>query len=246
MLDRALWAVGIVAEGRPSMGFVIVTTIVLLGIVLVMSAYLMVLRAYINFRARYRARRGALYAPGIELVLMEEPYEAIRDALRPRRWGDGDIVQEVIVDSMRHLQGAPFELLRRAAVEFGFIGENLRALRSWDRHRRGHAMERLGLLRDRQAVPHILALLSAETLDMKLVALRALAAIGDHETLPHFLAAAERMPPGLLPRTASMMLEFGAPGRDAVRELLNHRSGDFPAASVPDLLRELSQDWGGS
>lgn len=246
MLDRVIQAVGVVAEGRPSMAFVIVATIVLLWIVLAMSAYLLVLRAWICVRGRYRDRRAALYRPAIELVLEEAPYEAVRDALRPRRWGDADIVQEVIVESIRHLQGEPFEVLRRAARELGFIADNLRALGAWDRHRRGHAMERLGFLRARKAQSRIVELLHAEEMDMKLVALRALAAIGDPGVLTHFVTAASRMPPGLLPRTASMMLEFGAPGRDAVRELLNRRSGDFPVSSVPDILHELAQDWEGA
>lgn len=244
MLERVLHAVVVVAEGRPSMAFVIVATIVLLMIVLAMSVYLLVLRAWIRLRTRYRAGRAALYRPAIELVLMEEPYEAIREALRPRRWGDGDIVQEVMVESMRHLEGEPFETLCRAARDLGFVADNERGLGSRDRHRRGHAMERLGLLRAHNSVPRIVELLVGERMDMQLVALRALAAIGDPSVLPHFVAVAGRMPPGLLPRTASMMLEFGVPGRDAVRELLNLRAADFPDASVPDLLKALAQDWG--
>lgn len=244
MLARVLNAVGVVAEGRPSMAFVIVATIVLLWLVLAMTAYLLVLRAWIRIRARYRAQRATLYRPAIELVLMEEPYETVLGALRPKRWGDGDVVQEVIVDSMRHLQGEPFEVLLRAARELDFIDDNVRALDSWDFHRRGHAIERLGLLRATGAQPRILKLLETEGMELKLVALRALAAIGDPSILPYFLAVAIRMPPGLLPRTASMMLEFGAPGREAVAELLNRRSADFPSTSVPDLLRQLAQDWG--
>ncbi len=226
------------------MAFVIVATIVLLLIVLAMSAYLLILRARIRLRSRYRAGRAALYRPGIEFVLMEEPYGAVLEALRPRRWGDDDIVQEVMVESMRHLEGEPFETLRRAAGDLGFVADNERRLDSRDRHRRGHAMERLGLLRAKKAVPRIVELLLVEKMDLQLVALRALAAIGDPSVLPHFVAVAGRMPPGLLPRTASIMLEFGAPGRDAVRELMNLRAADFPEASVPDLLKSLAQDWG--
>lgn len=244
MFERVLNAIGVVAEGRPSMAFVIISTIVLLWIVLTMSAYLIVLRGWIRLRKDYRERRATLYRPAIELVLMEEPYETVVAALRPRRWGDGDIVQEVVVDSMRHLQGEPFDVLCRAAVQLGFIEENMRMMRSLDRHRRGHAMERLGLFRATNATPEIVAILEKEELDMKLVALRALAEIGDATMLPHFVSAARSMPPGLLPRTASLMLEFGSPGRDAVRELMNSRAKDFPETSVPDLLKELAQDWG--
>ncbi len=243
MFEHARQAVAVIVAGRASMLFVILATIILLGFVLALSAYLLVLRAYIRSRSLYRARRTELYQPAIKLVLMEAPYETILEALRPRRWGDEDIVQEVMVNSMRHLQGQSFETLRRVAIELGFVAANLRALGSRHQHRRGHAMERLGFLRARAAVPGILKLLSRETLDMKLVALRSLAAINDPSVLPHIVATSALMPPGLLPRTASLMLEFGPPGRDAVRELLNLRSRDFPAASVPDLLKELTQGW---
>jgi HEAT repeat protein len=105
-------------------------------------------------------------------------------------------------------------------------------------------MERLGLLRTVEAVPGLVRALAREDLDLKLVAMRALAAIGDPSSLPAILDAAQVMPPGLLPRLASVMLEFGEPGRDAVKELMNRRSADFPQASVPALLKELAQDWG--
>lgn len=246
MLERVLRAVAVVTAGRPSMRFVIVSTFLLLAVVLAMSAYLLVLRAWFSLRGRYRASRARLYQPAIEKVLMEEPYEAVLAALRPRRLGDGEVVQEIVVESMRYLEGAPFETLRRAATELGFVETNMRALDSWDSHRRGHALERLGLLHSAAAIPRMMAVLRDDRLDLKLVALRGLAEIGDPAVLPEFVAAAEKMPPGLLPRTASIMLQFGAPGRDAVRDLLNTRAADFPPASTPDILRQLSQDWGAS
>jgi hypothetical protein len=244
VLESVSAVLGAVIVGRPSLGFVIVATVAMLALVIGMSAYLVIFRAYHRARREYRERRLAAFQPAIELVLMEEPYSAVLEALRPRLSGDGDIVQELITENMRHLQGPPFETLRRAAVELGFVRDNLRALRSWDRHRRGHAMERLGLLRSKEAVPGLVEALSQEDLDLKLVAMRALAAIGDPSALTRILQAAESLPPGLLPRLASVMLEFGAPGRDAVRELMNRRAGDFPSASVPLVLRELAQDWG--
>lgn len=244
MIGRVSEVVAGVIVGRPSLGFVIVATIALLWLVLAMAAYLVVFRAYHRARREYRSRRLAAYQPAIELVLMEEPHAAVVAALTPRLAGDGDCVQELVTENMRHLSGPPFETLRRASVELGFVDDNLRALRSWDRHRRGHAMERLGLLRCEEAVPGLVRALAREDLDLKLVAMRALAAIGDPAALPPILDAAAALPPGLLPRLASVMLEFGAPGRDAVRELMNRRAADFPQASVPALLKELSQDWG--
>ena len=244
MGERLLHALLAVAAGRPSIGFVILATLALFALVLAMAAYLVILRVWHRLRHEYRHKRTGLYSPAIEMVLMEEPYEKIREALRPRRWGDADIVQEIITEAMRHLKGPPFDTLRRASLELGFVRDNLEALNSWDRHRRGHAMERLGLLRSPEAVDGIIAILGREPLELKLVAMRALAAIGDARALPHFIDAALGVPPGLLPRLASMILEFGPPGREAVLEIINRRPGAFPTSATRDLLKELAQDWG--
>lgn len=244
MPSDILAALAVVGEGRPSLRFIVLATVALSVVAMLMALYLIVLRAWLHYRARWRAERAKVYQPAIEMTLMEEPHAKVLEALRPRRPLDADVVQEVMTESMNHLQGAPFEELRVCAVELGFIAANLRALASYDPHRRGTAMERLGLMRAKEAVGPITATLLGESLELKLVGLRALAAIGDERSLDSFLAVAEKVPAGLLPRLASLMLEFGAPGRDAVRELLNRRSKDFPPASVPDLLQELAQDWG--
>lgn len=232
-----------IAEGRPSLVFIIIATAALLAIVAGLTLYLMLLRSWYVLRQAHRTRRRALYQPAIELLLMDEPYEKILQALRPRLWGDDEIVQDVMTEAMQQLEGPPFETLQHAAIELGFLESNLRALSSWDRHRRGHAIERLGLLRCKTAVAPIVAILGREHMGLRLVCLRALAAIGDPVALPQLLETARTMPPGLLARMASLMLEFGAPGRDAVKDLLNTRAEDFPAASIPRLLQELAVDW---
>lgn len=244
MPSDLLAALAAVGEGRPSLRFVVLATVALTVVAMLMALYLLVLRAWLHYRALWRAERAKLYQPAIEMTLMEEPHEKVLEALRPRGPLDADVVQEVMTESMMHLEGAPFEELRRCAVELGFVAANLRALASWDPHKRGIAMERLGLMRAKEAARPIAEVLAGEALELKLVGLRALAAIGDPRSLDSFLDVAETVPPGLLPRLASLMLEYGAPGRDAVRELLNRRNADFPPASVPDLLQELAQDWG--
>jgi len=200
-------------------------------------------RVYHRIRLRYRASRAAVYQPAIELVLMEEPFEAVLAALRPRRFGDEDMIQEVMVDSMRHLSGAPFETLQQAARELGFIEKNVAALRSPRRHRRGRALDLLGVMRAADSVPAILSALDGELLDQKLVALRALAAIGDVSALPRFVAQAETLPPPLLPRLVSLMFEFGAPGRDAVAEIINRHPGQFPPGFIKDILMQFAGDF---
>jgi len=243
MFERMRHVLTIIATARPSMAFVIAVTILLLFVVLAMSAYLLILRAALRQRLRYRARRAELYRPGIELVLMEEPYELVLAALRPRRWGDGDIVQEVMFESIRYLKGPPYETLRRAAMELGFVAVNLSHLYSRDLHRRGHAIERLGLLRAETAIPRLFELILVDRMDLKLVALRALAAIGDPSVLPRFMSLTDRLPPALLPSAAALMIEFGDPGRNAARELLTLRKAEFPTASIPTLLALLAQEW---
>ncbi|MDE2491981.1 MAG: hypothetical protein KGM24_14130 [Elusimicrobia bacterium] len=201
-------------------------------------------RAYHRTRAHYRERRAALYRPGIEAALMEEPADAVCAILRPRRWGDADIVQEVMVEAMRHLEGGAFETLRQAALRLGLSERALRDLRARDRHRRGRALDRLGVLRPAEAVPAILSVLDEQPLELKLVALRALAALGDHTVLPRLVREADALPPPLLPRLISLLLEFDAPGRRAAVDLINRHPRAFPPSAVRDILRHLSVDFG--
>ncbi|MDE2511368.1 MAG: HEAT repeat domain-containing protein, partial [Elusimicrobia bacterium] len=196
-----------------------------------------------KLRLRYRTSRAALYQPAIELVLMEEPFDAVLRALRPKRLGDTDMIQQVMVDAMRHLSGAPFDTLHRAARELGFINKNISALRSPRRHRRGRAMDLLGVMRATEAVPAIVASLDGELLHQRLVALRALAAIGDPAALPSFVAQGELLPPPLLPRLVSLMFEFGEPGRKAVAEIINRHPRQFPPTFVKDILMQLATDF---
>lgn len=213
---------------------------------ILLGAYMVLFRAYHRARRDYRERRAALYRPAIELVLMEEPYEKVREALRPRRWGDGDIAQEVMLEPMRHLEGPPFETLRRAAEDLGFVDDDIRGLRSPNHHRRGRAMEALGVMRSRRSLPFLLESLEREGLELRLVVLRALAAIGDPSVLPAFVAAADGLPPPLLPRLISLTFEFDEPGRRAAAEIINRHPADFPSGSVRDILMQFAADMGPS
>ena len=173
-------------EGRISFQLVIATTIVLFWITFVLFVFTILFRIYQHLRLRYRTARRRLYDPAIEKVLMEEPLEEVIAALRPRRWGDGSVVQEVMVDNMRYLKGPPFDTLCTAAQRLGVVERNLAALKSRSKLRRGTAMDALGVMRAPQAVVGIIAILDQESMDMRLVALRALAAIGNPASLPTF------------------------------------------------------------
>lgn len=245
-VDGLARALLLLLEARPSLRTIVLASLALFWLVLLLCAYMMLFKLYHSARARYRARRAALYRPAVELALMEEPVERIEAGLRLRRWGDADIVLEVLGDAMRHLQGPPFEALRSAALRLGHVDRALADLRARAAHRRGRAMEALGLMRVPEAVPALLLALATEPMELKLTALRSLASIGDPRALPAFLRAAEGLPPPLLTRVASLLLEFGAPGRDAARELINRHPRSFPPGVVADLLQELSQDLGGA
>jgi hypothetical protein len=221
----------------------VLSSLFLFWTVLGLAVYMVLFRAYHRLRGRYRESRARIYRPAIELVLMDEPLEKVIETLRPRRLGDADVVQEVMLESMRHLQGAPFDALREAARRLGFVEHNLRSLRSANRHLRGRALDRLGVMRLTEAEPQIVAQIALESLELKLVALRALAAIGDASVLPTFVDAAAGLPPPLLPRLASMMFEFGAPGRRAVLEIINRNPRLFPPSSIKDILMQLATDF---
>lgn len=242
-MEHVLHVVWAITEGRFSLRFVVLSSLFLLGAVILLTGYMLAFRAYHRARLHYRAGRAALYRPAIEQVLMEEPLDAVVATLRPRRWGDLDIVQEVMIDSMRHLAGPPFETLKQAADRLGLVEKDIAALRSSNRHRRGRAMDALGVMRSPRAVPALLAALDGESLDLKLVALRALAGIGDPSVLPAFLAEADRLPPTLLPRLISLVLEFNAEGRRAATEIINRRSRSLPPIAIRDILMQLAADF---
>lgn len=226
--------------GRLSILLIIYMSIVFFWAVVALFLYIGLFKAYHRLRRSYRERRKDLFRRGIELTLMEEPYEQVREAFRPRRIGDLDIAQEVLVDSVRHLTGTPRDTLCRTAFELGFVEHNLRRLKARNRHRRGRAMEALGVLKCPQAIVAILSILDKESLDLKIVALRSLAAIGDPAALPYFLKAADRLPSTLIPRLASLMLEFGPRSHPYVQQLVNKHGDEFPSLLFEELLKELA------
>ena len=189
-------------------------------------------RTYHRLRDTYFGRRKALYEPAIEKVLMEQPLEEIVKALRPKRWGDEAVAQEVVIEAMRHLKGPPFATLNEVAYQLGFIERNLQALRSRDEDGRGGAMDALAVMRSSQAIVVILDILDHEPIHMKLVALSCLAAIGDPAVLPFFVRISDRLSPALMVRLASLMLEFGAPAHKRIEELIKRHPTSFFAASA--------------
>lgn len=223
-----------------SLQFVIWTSIGLFWVVIVLSIFMLLFRAYSYLSHLYQKSRKALYEPVIEQVLMDAPLGEVIASLRPKRWGDWFVVQTVILESMRHLTGPPFLTFRYAAEKLGFISFNLRELRSFNPHRRGRAMDALGVLRCAEAVPKLQEMLVREKMNLKLVAMRALVAAGNPEVLPSFIEVSDYIQPSMMVRLASLMLEFGAPGRPFVVELINRHPEGFHPRALAELLRELA------
>ncbi len=227
-------------QGHFSLDMIVFTTIVLFWIVAILITYMLLLRSYYYLRARYMASRRKLYEPAIELVLLDEPQEKVLDALAPKRWGDREVILRVILDSMRHLEGPPFDSLQAACFKLGFMDRALKQLSSRNKLRRGRAMEALGIMRAHPAMLAIIMLLPKQPRDMKLVALRSLSLIRDPFALPYYEREAETLPPTMLPRLASLMLEFGPPAQPFIRTLINDRPEAFPPRVMKLLLQETA------
>jgi hypothetical protein len=225
---------------RSSLTFVIYLCFILFWAVILLALYVFCLKTYHRLRRDYRDRRKKHFQQGVEAVLMEEPFEDILKAFQPSRPGDLDIIQETILDSQRFITGPPFDVLRKVAHRLGIIERNLSSLRSLDRHKRAHAVESLGVMKATQAIVPLLEMLKTETNDVKLVALRALATIRDPRALPYFHHTAKSLPPPLLPRVASIMLEFGPIAHPHLYKLVDEHRSVFPPLMLEELLRELA------
>jgi hypothetical protein len=223
-------------QGQLSLRFIVLTTVVLFWIAAVLIGYMLILRTYYHLRAKYLASRRKLYEPAVEMVLMEEPREKILEAFRPRRWLDEEPVQEVLLEAMEHLIGDSFALLQGVAVELGFVERNLKLLKSSNHFRKGNAMEALGIMKAPAAIPVLIAMMPELTQDMKLSALRALALIGDPSALPSYRSAADALPQAMLPRLASLMLEYGKAAAPYIQSLVRDHPHAFPPR-VMQLLR---------
>ena len=90
---------------RSSLMFVIYLCFILFWGVVLLAIYVFALKMYYRVRRTYREKRKKHFQQGIELVLMEEPFDAILKAFEPQRPVDMDIIQEVILDSMRFITG---------------------------------------------------------------------------------------------------------------------------------------------
>jgi hypothetical protein len=237
---RAFHILGRAVKGEFNLRFIVLTTVVLFWIVVALISFMLLMRLYYHVKRVRMDKRRKVYEPAIELVLTEAPQADIVEALRPRKSSDMEVVQEVILDSMQPLVGGPFDALQAAAFELGFRDRALKRLKSRSKFKRSQAMEALGIMRAKDAIGQIGKIIPDQTLDMKLVALRALALIGDPSALPLLLDTADSLPPAMLPRLASLMLEFEGSAAPYIKKLIDSHSASFPPRILKLLLAQAA------
>lgn len=208
--------------------------------VLALFAAVLAFEAISRARARYRDSRRKAYEDALLGALAGTDPAALAAALAPRRPGDAGVVEESLLAVMRRLRGPQFERLRETALRLGLFERNLRALHSPRRHQRVRAMRALGVLRAKQAVAPLLAGFEAESLELKRVALKTLADIGDPTAVPHFVAAAYALPRVEVVPLAAMLLRFGPPGRRGVQTLVARFPASFPPRVMMEVLRQAA------
>lgn len=212
----------------------------LFAVVAVLSVCALLFNVYDRFRAQYRCGRAAFAEEALRRGPADATGEELARVLRPRRPGDAAIMEEALLKSMRLPRGPVFERLRLAAVSLGLVERNLRRLRSRRPHERGRAMRALGILRVPEAVPALCAVLDGERLDLKLIALRALAEIGDPAAIPYLIAAAYQLPRAMIVGLGALLMEFGPPGRRGIQTLVARFPSSFPPQVMMDLLRQVA------
>lgn len=230
----------------PSATLTLTANLVLLAGALAALAGMLLASAVHGAGARARRARRKAYEEGVQAALGKAEPEALAAALRQRLAGDGDVVEEALFSVMRRSEGPRLERLREAALRLGLFERSLKALRSPRRAERVAAMQALGTLRAKQAVVPILSSFEAEGLDVRLVALKALADIGDPAAVPQFVAAAYTLPRVMVVRLAAMLPRFGPPGRRGVQVLVARFPASFPPRVMMDLLRQAALEPGGA
>jgi hypothetical protein len=204
------------------------------------------LNALQRVRARSRRARRKRYEDAVTGALADPAPEALAAALEPRRGVAAEVVEEALLAVLRDARAPEAQRLREAALRGGLYERNLRALRSPERGERVRAMQALGALRARQAVAPILTSFESEDMDVKLVALKALADIGDPGAVPYFVSAAYFLPRVMVVPLAAMLPRFGPPGRRGVQTLVARFPASFPPRVMMDLLRQAAADGNGA
>lgn len=186
------------------------------GAALALLAFLIVYKAGRSLVERWRGRRRDSYSPALDALIAGAPQAAAQ--LRPRLWGDAEIIEDMLVRTAAAISGDLRDDVARAAAELGLTRRRIRQLRAPSVHDRAFAAERLGVLGGEEVVPPLLDALSRERSGARRVLIRALGRLRSPRALPALLR----------------LLEYDGelPGAPVAQALLS-----YGETAAPDLLR---------
>ena len=215
---------------------------VLLALCLTLTAAIVVYRAAAHFLQSRLQRRRALYQQAVNGLLDGRPVQA--SELWLRRRGDAIVLEEMLVQLLSFIRGPLQEGITRAAEDAGLVDLRLQALSQRAPHRRAEAMERLGLLRSKKAVPALIERLAVEPPAIRLVAIRALGRIHAPEALEALLDELEGADEAALRVLNQALAGYGAECVPALMKRLDRPgvSSGSPGTPVPEVIGAESPD----
>ncbi len=171
------------SPGTVGKDLIIATVLVLFGWAAAMALVALALRWSQQIRARAQARREEHWQPLVEdFVLEGRPLPSIRDR-------DLDTVLDIVLRYADTLRGPEADRIIAFLEDDGYVALALQDLGSRSRWKRARAAERLGRMRSPRAVPFLITAMQDESDDVRVVAARALATIGDARAIPSLAAA---------------------------------------------------------
>jgi HEAT repeat protein len=161
----------------------IAIVLVLFGWAAAMALVALALRWTQQISARRRAHREAHWQPLVEdFVLEERPLPSARHR-------DLQAVLDLLLRYADVLRGPEADRITAFLEEDGYVALALHDLGSRGQWKRARAAERLGRMRSTRAVPFLIDAMQDDSADVRVVAARALATIGDPRAIPSLAAA---------------------------------------------------------
>lgn len=169
--------------------FLLVAIWAALAVCLSLTAFIIIYRAVSRLVNSRLSGRRALYQGAVDRLLEGQVVPA--DDIRLKERGDAAVLEGMLLELLVFLRGPLQEVVTRAAEDAGLVDLRLKGLSRRSPHLRAEAMEKLGLLRSRKAVPALLERLSVEVPAIRHVAIRALGRIAAPEALEVLLDEVE-------------------------------------------------------
>jgi HEAT repeat protein len=236
----------------PPLILLIVGTWILLGVILMLFAAMILYKALLERLAIYKLRRRSAFEQAVWALLADQPPPA--DALQPQRLGDAEVIEDMLIEAMAAVEGPVQFNLIRAAEEAGLVDRRIRHARERRSHAQAEALDRLGRLRSKRAVPLLLELLAGDDALARRMAAGALGRIRDSEALLGLTYALRSAGPSELRAVSQAILSLGAaaapglllelnvpgPGRARAVDLLGEMRMTAAWPNLADLLRNSS------